>query len=121
MDKSVILKELKNISDVYFEKKDYISSGQINRAMDIIEDFNGEPKEVVEEKDENLNTHVLPKYNCSNCSHFKCKGEKYLFETRDNDFYAFECDNVTHPLLDCVLRGFQAHSEQPSFSQTLNK
>jgi hypothetical protein len=36
MDKLVILKELKIISDVYFEKKDYISSGQINRAMDII-------------------------------------------------------------------------------------
>lgn len=56
MEKSVILEELKKISDVYFEKKDYISSGQINRAMDIIEDFNGEPKEVVGEKNENLNS-----------------------------------------------------------------
>jgi len=121
MEKSVILKELKNISDVYFNKKDFVSSGQINRAMDVIEDYDNESKEVAEDKNENLNTHVLPKYNCSNCSHFKCKGEKYLFETRDNDFYAFECDNVTHPLLDCVLRGFEAHSEQPSFAQTLNK
>lgn len=42
MEKSVILKELKSISDVYFEKKDYISSGQINRAMDVIEDYFGE-------------------------------------------------------------------------------
>lgn len=37
-----ILLELKNISNVYFEKKDYISSGQINRAIDVIEDYFGE-------------------------------------------------------------------------------
>lgn len=37
-----ILLELKSISDVYFNKKDYISSGQINRAMDVIEDYFGE-------------------------------------------------------------------------------
>lgn len=121
MEKSVILKELKKISDVYFKKKDYISSGQINRAMDIVEDYNGEPKEVTEEKNENLNTHVLPKYNCSNCEHFKCKGKKEILSTSENEFYAFECTNLVHPLLDCVLRGFEGHSEQPSFSQTLNK
>lgn len=121
MNKSAILKELKNISDVYFNKKDFISSSQINRAMDVIEDYDGESKEEAESKNENLNTHVLPKYNCSNCAHFKCKGQKEILSTKQNGFYAFECENVTHPLLDCVLRGFEAHSEQPSFSQTLNK
>lgn len=120
MDKSVILKELKNISDVYFKKKDYISSGQINRAMDVIEDYDGNPKEVDENKNKNLNTHVLPKYNCSNCEHFKC-GKKEILETKEKEFYAYECSNLVHPLLDCVLRGFEGHSEQPSFSQTLNK
>ena len=42
MGKSTILEELINISDVYFNKKDYISYGQINRAMDVIEDYFGE-------------------------------------------------------------------------------
>jgi hypothetical protein len=89
--------------------------------MDVIEDYDNESKEVIEDKNENLNTHVLPKYNCSNCAHFKCKGQKEILSTKQNGFYAFECDNLTHPLLDCVLRGFEGHSEQPSFSQTLNK
>lgn len=68
-----------------------------------------------------LNTTVLPEYNCSNCKHFKHGFEKELLLTKSVGAYSVECSNVVHPLLDCVLRGFEAHSEQPSFSQTLNK
>lgn len=42
MEKSIILKELKKISDFYLNKKDYISAGQINRAMDVAEDYYSE-------------------------------------------------------------------------------
>lgn len=46
MSKEKLLQDLKHISDSYFKKHDYISSGQINRAMDVINDFDGElPKE----------------------------------------------------------------------------
>lgn len=66
------------------------------------------------------NTTVLPKYNCSNCSHFMYnKPEKV--ETQTAGYYAIECGNLVHPLQDCILRGFEGHSEQPGFSQTLNK
>jgi hypothetical protein len=67
-----------------------------------------------------LNTDVLPKFNCSNCQHF-IHPKKEIVETKNVGMYAIECSNITHPLLDCVLRGFEAHSEQPGFSQTLNK
>lgn len=71
-----------------------------------------------------LRTNVLPKYNCSNCKHFISKN-KEIIETKSlpegNKSYAVECNNVVHPLEDCVLRGFEAHSDQPGFSQTLNK
>jgi hypothetical protein len=66
-----------------------------------------------------LRTDVLPKYNCSNCLHFQTKKE--ILETKSVGAYAVECSNVAHPLEDCVMRGFKAHSEQPSSSQTLNK
>ena len=69
-----------------------------------------------------LNTNVLPKFNCSNCKHF---GRKDILKSKnlpkENPFYAVECDNFVNPLLDCVLRGFEGHSEQPSHSQTLNE
>lgn len=42
MKKNELLKTLKHISDSYFQKKDYISSGQINRAIDVINDYDGE-------------------------------------------------------------------------------
>lgn len=69
-----------------------------------------------------LNTTVLPKWNCSNCKHFRSTNgiSKEIVETTVGG-YSVECSNLAHPLLDCVLRGFEAHSEQPSFSQTLNK
>lgn len=41
MNKEGLLKALKHISDVYFKKQDYISYGQINRAIDVVEDFDG--------------------------------------------------------------------------------
>lgn len=41
MEKQILLQELKKISDHYFNKKDYISAGQINLAMDVIEDYDG--------------------------------------------------------------------------------
>lgn len=64
-----------------------------------------------------LNTTTLPQYNCSNCEHF-CK-EQFVF-TKDGESYAVECNNLVHPLEDCVLRGFEGHSAQPTFAQTLN-
>ena len=64
-----------------------------------------------------LNTSVLPVYNCNNCSHFIKKKE--ILETTVGK-YAIECTNITHPLEDCVLRGFEGHSEQPTFNQTIN-
>jgi len=69
-----------------------------------------------------LNTSVLPEYNCSNCEFFgsnKSKA-KELVDTSVGK-YSIECHNMVHPILDCVLRGFQGHSDQPGFSQTLNK
>ena len=68
-----------------------------------------------------LNTDVLPKYNCSNCKNFIHGKPKELVLSKTAGTYAIECNNVVHPLLDCVLRGFEAHSDQPGFSQTLNK
>lgn len=67
-----------------------------------------------------LNTHVLPKYNCSNCKSFITKNKEF-FESKIHGAYALECSNLVHPLLDCVLRGFEGHSEQPGHSQVLNK
>jgi len=42
MEKNKLLEELKTISDSFFQKKDYINSGIINRAMDVINSFEGE-------------------------------------------------------------------------------
>lgn len=67
-----------------------------------------------------LNTTVLPKYNCSNCASFIYNGCEKI-ETKTVGFYAIECRNLVHPLQDCILRGFEGHSKQPGFSQTLNK
>ena len=39
MEKEILLQELKKISEHYFEKKDYISAGQINLAMDVVNDY----------------------------------------------------------------------------------
>lgn len=39
MDTATILLELKKISEYYFDKKDYVSAGQINRAMEVAEDY----------------------------------------------------------------------------------
>lgn len=39
MKKKILIAELKRISKMYFEKKDYISAGQINRALDVVEDY----------------------------------------------------------------------------------
>ena len=39
MDKEILIRDLRYISDTYFDKKDYISAGQINRAIDVIEDY----------------------------------------------------------------------------------
>ena len=66
-----------------------------------------------------LRTDVLPKWNCNNCAHYK--KHKEFVETKTVGPYAIECSNLVHPLEDCVLRGFEGHSEQPGFSQTLNK
>jgi hypothetical protein len=74
------------------------------------------------DKSKHLNTTVLPKYNCSNCEHFICdKKEIVNAKYYDVGSYAIECKNLVHPLEDCILRGFEGHSEQPTFTQTLNK
>jgi hypothetical protein len=65
-----------------------------------------------------LRTDVLPQYNCNNCQHFQKK--KQILDSHLGG-YAVECSNVVHPLEDCVMRGFEAHSDQPCHSQTLNK
>lgn len=65
-----------------------------------------------------LNTNLLPKYNCSNCANYL---NKEIVNTITAGKYSIECANLVHPLQDCVLRGFEGHSEQPTFSQTLNK
>ena len=67
-----------------------------------------------------LKTKVLPKYNCSNCKYFISKN-KTIFEDKNYGYYALECSNLVHPIEDCILRGFEGHSEQPGFTQTLNK
>lgn len=74
-----------------------------------------------EEKSKFLRTNVLPQYNCSNCVHFKHKHKEIVYSRSLDSSYAIECGNLTHPLEDCILRGFEGHSEQPGFSQTLNK
>jgi hypothetical protein len=66
-----------------------------------------------------LRTDVLPEYNCNNCEHFQKK--KQILITIRGESYAYECNNLVHPLEDCVMRGFEAHSDQPGHSQTLNK
>lgn len=67
-----------------------------------------------------LQTKILPKYNCSNCEHFIAKTHEILNPNTISGYYAVECENLVHPLTDCILRGFEGHSEQPGFSQTLN-
>lgn len=41
MEKDELLQTPKHISDSYFQKKDYISAGMINRAMDVVNDYDG--------------------------------------------------------------------------------
>ena len=71
-----------------------------------------------------LKTSVLPKFNCSNCNHFIPEQKEILTANtlpKGNPFYVVECNNLVHPLEDCILCGFKCHSEQPGLSQTLNK
>lgn len=65
-----------------------------------------------------LRTATLPKYNCSNCKHYN--NERIVLSNGDDIRYAIECANYVHPLVDCVLRGFEGHSEQPGLTNTLN-
>jgi hypothetical protein len=67
-----------------------------------------------------LFTDVLPSYNCANCEHFNSQYEILSRKSNNGDYYAVECNNFVHPLKDCILRGFEGHSAQPGFSQTIN-
>ena len=58
-----------------------------------------------------LQTTVLPKLNCSNCNHFIPLHQEILQPESISGLYAVECRNLVHPLEDCILRGFKAHSE----------
>ncbi len=61
--KPTILKELKKISDVYLNKKDYISYGQINRAIDVVEDYTGESEASEEDEIKSL---LMENFHISN-------------------------------------------------------
>ena len=67
-----------------------------------------------------LKTTVLPEFNCNNCESF-ISYDKEIYKTSSLGQYAVECRNVVHPIEDCILNGFKCHSEQPGFTQTLNK
>lgn len=67
-----------------------------------------------------LKTKVLPEYNCSNCAWALKGADKFTIDEAGN-LTIKECDNVSHPLEDCVLNGFGCHSEQPTFINTINK
>lgn len=54
MNKQELLDELKTISNGLFKKKDYISSGTINRAIDVIEEIELEPNNIYNMKTEEL-------------------------------------------------------------------
>jgi hypothetical protein len=41
MTKTELIKTLKKISKHYFNEKDYTSSSQINRAIDVVQDYQG--------------------------------------------------------------------------------
>lgn len=66
MKKEALLKRLKHISDVYLKKKDFISAGQINRAIDVVEDFDGE---IPEQNKEEMNW-TEPKDPTEGVSHY---------------------------------------------------
>ena len=59
-----------------------------------------------------LHTNKLPKYNCSNCKYFNKKVEILHSRLKKGESYAFECSNFINPICDCILRGFEGHSEQ---------
>ena len=65
-----------------------------------------------------LRTTVLPKFNCSNCKYYITNPEILVSETVGA--YAAECSNLVHPLEDCILRGFEGHSDQPGLTNTIN-
>jgi hypothetical protein len=73
-----------------------------------------------DKKSDCLNTNVLPKYNCSNCDYFMHEHLEKIV-TKTAGIYAIECTNFVHPLQDCILRGFEGHSDQSAFFQTINK
>ena len=51
MNKEELLSSLKSISNHYFNKKEYVKSGTINIAIDVIVDFDGQiPKSENETK-----------------------------------------------------------------------
>ena len=39
MKKEILMNELRRISDVYFDNENFICAGIINRAIDVIEDY----------------------------------------------------------------------------------
>jgi hypothetical protein len=106
------------LGEVCSEKLVKVLSFDLENDNEVLDESDNE---VVSDKpNEYLKTTVLPKFNCSNCSHY-VKTPREIFSSKSNGYYAFECSNFVHPMSDCVLRGFEGHSLQPGFSQTLNK
>jgi len=56
MKKQTLINELEKISKSFFDKKDYISAGQINRAIDVIEDL---PNELFIDKEKKQNRSIV--------------------------------------------------------------
>ncbi len=109
-------------------KNTFVIEFQLEDIIEIINYFNQEAnKQLKKFKTKNnkfLKTEILPLYNCSNCEHFIAENKKILDFSKTKgktDFYAYECRNLVHPLSDCILNGFEGHSSQPGFSQTINK
>lgn len=48
MKKDELLKSMQIIADSYFQKKDFISAGQINRAIDVVNDYDGDLEKELE-------------------------------------------------------------------------
>lgn len=72
------------------------------------------------EREDYLRNKVMLQYNCSNCDHFIHKDNEIIV-SETYGAVAVECKKKVHPIEDCILKGFEAHSAQPGLSQTLNK
>jgi len=52
--------------------------------------------------------------NCKNCSNCKCFVAivPEILNSDENGSYAMECNNLVHPIGDCILKEFKYHLEK---------